>query len=341
MEEIGHNVRDLSLRVRLGYLKCLPNCLFTSKTLTNLKLHNLSLKEQTLAGFPMLKKLELFEVIFGDVNQINQLISSCPLLEDLMVATCSWKDNDTTVLVISAPNLKNLGLKHLGSCHEFQVYTGGLRQLDYNGSPPNISPEIILSLLYAKFDYIPPAFVGLSNTPREAFDRRVSRILIELQNVVTLTMSCWCIEFLADDRDLLSHLPASCPSLRDLNLTALATKNHVQVITILLRSYPNLCNLRIEFQELFYSSSNKLNMEEYWRSDHLSTNGTLKHLKTVKLTQLRGSDEELNLVKYLLETSDILESMEITFQYHEYVRPQMKKIAVFTKASPNVKISFL
>lgn len=61
----------------------LPPCVFTTKTLVVLKLKMLIVDDVPYVKLPKLKTLHLNRLIFGRCEDINKLLSGCPVLEDL------------------------------------------------------------------------------------------------------------------------------------------------------------------------------------------------------------------------------------------------------------------
>ncbi|PIA41546.1 hypothetical protein AQUCO_02200168v1 [Aquilegia coerulea] len=191
---VRHNVEDFSLILFSGGLKLnpLPLRLFTCKTLTQLKLGKLDINVPNVVLFPMLKTLVLGpQVHFYDENQTSRLISSSPVLEYLGFISCSWANS--SLLVISAPSLKFLYLNPSPPSQDVRICCSNLRQIMYAGNPPDISLETLSSLSRADFDSYSPAL----SSNREICDlhnHNASRILMGLQNVVSLSLNCAAME---------------------------------------------------------------------------------------------------------------------------------------------------
>ncbi|PIA44650.1 hypothetical protein AQUCO_01700328v1 [Aquilegia coerulea] len=122
-----------------------------------------------------------------------------------------------------------------------------------------------------------------------------------------------------------------------------STKNQLQVMTFLLRSYPKLQSLYISF---FEDDGNKslemFSMEGNWQYKELSTVDILKHLRTIEMVNLQGTESELDLVRYMLENANILEVMSIICVENnvETLARISKKLLTFARVSPNAKIFF-
>ncbi|KAJ8435925.1 hypothetical protein Cgig2_013272 [Carnegiea gigantea] len=85
---ITHNIQELELdlfsSVR-GELVKLPRKLFTSNSLVVLKLSRMPLGVPSLVCLPRLKILELRRITYSDDKCIQNLLSGCPVLQDLVV----------------------------------------------------------------------------------------------------------------------------------------------------------------------------------------------------------------------------------------------------------------
>ena len=82
----------------------IPSCLFARQSLVSLVLDNCWLKPpSTFQGFRKLKRLVLIDVTLAQ-DVFENLVSSCPLLEELTLVSCEGFNN----LNIDAPNLRYL-----------------------------------------------------------------------------------------------------------------------------------------------------------------------------------------------------------------------------------------
>lgn len=81
------------------------------KTLVTLILSNMTLLDASSlpASFPSLRILSLVKMKYPSEEFINNLLASCPVLEDLAVEHCS--DDNVTVLAVQIPSLKTLSLR--------------------------------------------------------------------------------------------------------------------------------------------------------------------------------------------------------------------------------------
>lgn len=106
-------------------LVTLPGSLYTwCRTLKTLILSNAILVDVTSpVSFPSLKKLSLTCVKHGGEEFVNKLLSSCPVLEDLVVEQC--EDDSVTIMSVRVPSLKRLVLNRFE--HKFKNKSQGYK----------------------------------------------------------------------------------------------------------------------------------------------------------------------------------------------------------------------
>lgn len=129
---VGHNVKVLELDIYAGEhaeeVMEFPHCIFTCQTLEELKLESdrmgAKLSPHTIVQLSRLRKLHLYGFC-ADCDSLKNLISGCPVLEDLKLEKCNLKDPEVSsdtlrqlviestditgiLLRISCPNLHSL-----------------------------------------------------------------------------------------------------------------------------------------------------------------------------------------------------------------------------------------
>ncbi|KAI3995768.1 hypothetical protein MKX01_007247 [Papaver californicum] len=143
---VNRNVEELILTVCWLRPNPVPTDLFTSESLTIL---GVNFQIQQVLDFPQsislprLKVLGLSCVEFKDMALTQQLFSNCPILEELVLCRCSWKDLD--VISFSAPRLKFFALKGCKRehfCHNLrvQIDAPNLVSIEYGGWLPRYFP---------------------------------------------------------------------------------------------------------------------------------------------------------------------------------------------------------
>jgi len=110
---ITHNIQELELdlfsSVRSEFVK-LPRKLFTSNSLVVLKLSRMPLGVPSLVRLPRLKILELRRITYLDDQCIQNLLSGCQVLEDLVIEETAREKPWVVHLVI--PTLKSFSFSY-------------------------------------------------------------------------------------------------------------------------------------------------------------------------------------------------------------------------------------
>ncbi|VYS62741.1 unnamed protein product [Arabidopsis thaliana] len=134
-------VRELS--INLFPLYCienpakLPSSLYISKSLVILKLKDQILVDvPRMAYLPSLKYLLLKRVTYKDSNSLHQLLSSCPILENLVVERDEYNHDETLSITVSSLQRLTLKISRGGSFDELVINTPSLKYFkltDYLG----------------------------------------------------------------------------------------------------------------------------------------------------------------------------------------------------------------
>ena len=102
-----HPIKELILTISNLQVYAMPSCIFSCQDLTNLDLASCFLKPpSTFKGFKYLKFLSLWNVTV-DQDVLENLIASCPMLEELDVADLVG----VNYFNINAPNLQTFGFQ--------------------------------------------------------------------------------------------------------------------------------------------------------------------------------------------------------------------------------------
>ncbi|XP_043688923.1 F-box/FBD/LRR-repeat protein At5g56420-like [Telopea speciosissima] len=287
-----------------------PSCLFNCELLTVLKL-NLAcsdLKLPTSICLPSLKTMRLDSVIFADENLTHNFFFNCPTLENLIMKKCGLRD--VKVLHISAPRLKFLtvdcggGNQHSLSHCIIKVSTRDLVSLRYcDGVAIGYSLENAHSMVDACIRLCPTRHELRVFWNTDGYS--AINLLKGVSHAKVLKLSgrnSNTIEILSPLHDLLDHLPTFY-NLRSLKLTAGCCPRHLSVITCLLQSAPNLEYLKVKIDE------DKSKGQKCWEPEKLGINCLCDHLKVVELKGFGGRENELELLKFLLENAKSLEKI--------------------------------
>ncbi|XP_042500443.1 putative F-box/LRR-repeat protein At5g38386 isoform X3 [Macadamia integrifolia] len=276
-------------------------------------------------------------------NLTHNFFRNCPTLENLIMKKCGLRD--LKVLHISAPRLKFLtvecgcgGQKSLSHC-EIKVSTRDLVSLRYyDGVAIGYSLEN---------PHLVDACIRLWPTRHSlrVFWNTVGYSAINLLKGVShakvLKLSgrnSNTIEILSPVHDLLDHLPTFY-NLRSLKLTAGCCTRHLSVIVCLLQSAPNLEYLKVKIDE------EKSKGRECWEPEKLGINFLCDHLKVIDIKGFGGRENELELVKFLLENSKSLEKImlvaSVGLSDDSWKQLEAKrKLLTFPRASDFCEIEF-
>ena len=183
---IKHNVQELDLCLPIRTTILLPPSLFTSKSLSTLKLVMDSdvLKVPSSVCFSGLKILHLSSVTFLDDQSCQQLFSGCPVLQELVLYECVW--NNINNITISIPTLRRLTiyedplapLQLLDS--EIKIYAIDLISL-------NCETYLTADFLFCCISSLVDAsvdFTNLSSVPQAV--HRAVKLLVGIQGVQSL-----------------------------------------------------------------------------------------------------------------------------------------------------------
>ncbi|XP_026436428.1 F-box/LRR-repeat protein At4g14103-like [Papaver somniferum] len=259
MAAVKHNIQELNLTMWLREMIKLPDCLFTCKSLTKLRISGFSrdLTDFVLPWIPMyfprLRYLALTGVSLGDENLTSKLFSSCPVLESLVLADCSIKfdfsslslkhfqldnyydvcestdDYDVTVK-LSAPNLTSL------ICKDYMSQ-------DY--SLQNLSSLVTADIgMKVSDDYrleTPKAISELATEVKELYGARMAKFIRAVSNVTDLTLSSpGFLEVVSGSFDSLGDPYFQFNNLRFLKVETWVSSNCMNAIAYLVRISPNI-----------------------------------------------------------------------------------------------------
>ncbi|CAA7047963.1 unnamed protein product [Microthlaspi erraticum] len=135
---VSRFVRELSIsyfcfiRKRPDVLS-LPRSLYTCNSLMTLKLQgwNILVDVPPLVCLPSLKTLQLRFVTYSDEDSLRLLLSSCPVLEDLLIERSNQNDN-LIEIVVNVPSLQRLNLRIGRNCssHGYSIVTPCLKHFE-------------------------------------------------------------------------------------------------------------------------------------------------------------------------------------------------------------------
>ncbi|KAK9274159.1 hypothetical protein L1049_018973 [Liquidambar formosana] len=342
-DAVGRNVQELDLSFCPDDSFELPHCLQTTKLLTVLKL-NLCyrvLRMPTSMGFSRLTSLHFVSLKFLNDDSAREFFRSCPLLENLIMERCVFKN--LKVLDITATNLKNLTIKNVevdsisddGLCEtELKIFAPNLVSFNYMG-------PVAQSYLLKNISSIASVFIQLVPGPKKASMEELGYLVCEFikacYSTKVLKLSVTFLEYLFPILGKPECFSAPFYNLKSLKLFAGIGKLHLQVIVYLLEYFPNLEALAIDFKE-----TSKWN--DYWQPQDGVLTCLMYHLKTVEIDNVKGQENELGLISFLLKFGQVLETMTITWSTDlekpvEIIHKALM-LLMLPKASSKVTITF-
>ncbi|KAK6139549.1 hypothetical protein DH2020_026695 [Rehmannia glutinosa] len=141
---ISHNVKNLD--IYLGYHRRWPKCIFTTKTLVDLRIEHVDIPVNGKAYLPRLKKLQLYDVRFNGDETLSHLLSGCPVLEELIVIG----DPKPFSYNISSPTIKRLNVFLYQFYTRLEINAHALRYLKlHNCYFDDVSTQMLTSLTEA------------------------------------------------------------------------------------------------------------------------------------------------------------------------------------------------
>lgn len=311
-----HDVHDLTLNLESENSRfVLPNSFSASRSLTKLDIV-FGFLDSVPDGicFPSLKILSFAHVAFTNEKSAQRLFSGCPVLQDLSFEKCYWVNINISVAI---PTLKKLDIFFRSSSLDrnscmFKIDAVNLLSLSYK-SNPTINCFLVnsTSIVDANIDL---GFFCVQNN-----ELHVAVFAIELfsrlGSVESLRLSDQTIQCLNYAKSALHLLPSFK------NLTRLEVHfddPSCEVLADILRKSPKL-----EFLHIYGGSYLSLDSED-WTSDSLPC-CFKSSLKSCDISDFRGDEAEIRLVKFLLENVTLLREMNIYCT--GYLSKKSKKLA--------------
>ncbi|XP_026404717.1 F-box/LRR-repeat protein At2g29910-like [Papaver somniferum] len=305
---VMRKVEEVTLSVGKGYI--LPTCLFTCETLTMLDIKmggDLSSKIKKTGTFdfpqsfslPRLKILHLMRMVFVDEDLSAQLFSNCPVLEELGLTHCYMVKKK--VLCISVASLKRLFITNSRtySC-KLNIHCPNLQSLTHSGIPDDYveMEHGFSSLVNADFN------IAYELQRRKTRQCGLKNLIGGVSNVEFLTISGDTLKSLYLEH-CLTELP-SFHNLRRLEVNSKSNRANAWAFFDLLHSLPNL--------ELLVSTPGFHPKPDHCDFQRIrAPECVLLKLKAVEFRSLFCQQVELNIIKFFLANSLVLETMTLVF----------------------------
>ncbi|KAL7087708.1 hypothetical protein ACP275_13G084800 [Erythranthe tilingii] len=306
---IDRNIRKLDLCF-FDYTICLPNRLFTCKTLVDLRLDSCGLipNPGSAVRLPRLKKLHLIYVHYKNGEPLANLVSRCPVLEELVI----YLDMiNYRYYRISSPTIKRLSMEiHPRGAyydtdsdkeqeeenHKLEIDTPALVYLhlvDYAARLIKTGP--LTSLTEADIylcNYVAADHYSL-------YARSVAGFIDGLHNVKCLNLD------LSYSKEIIDSISSVWSTRRFCNLTKLELTSPYLLLNMFIQNADNL-------QVLIFSKPFEV-IDSWMEPPQQVPECLLRNLRIVKLDQIEGQDDEFEYIRYLLRNARMLETMEITY----------------------------
>ncbi|EOA19656.1 hypothetical protein CARUB_v10003199mg [Capsella rubella] len=288
--------------------KLMPLCLYTCETLLSLKLYHVALPDFENVSLPRLKIMHLNDNIYTSDALLENLISSCPVLEDLKVFRYVGIENVVKVLRVRCQSLKSLQIFLHSVWYQASedddckvvIDAPGLSCLNLED---HCSKSFVISSLTSpvKVD-IDVSFDVVRSVFRNVSSKRsvVRNFLTRLSGIRDMTMSGTTLK-------ILSYYVVDEPLPQFPNMThfyAVFYNSDLQKLPNFLESFPNLKSLVLELEE--FEKNELLILSSSIPKCLISS---LEHVEIQ--TAISGAEPEMKLVKYFLENSAVLKKFTL------------------------------
>ncbi|KAL3652542.1 hypothetical protein CASFOL_002223 [Castilleja foliolosa] len=319
---VERNVRKID--VTLDYqLIFLPLCLFSCKTLVDLRLNLCgNIPDWGNVHLPALKRLHLDMVGYESDESLPHLLLGCPVLEELIVDRfVSKPDPKVACLNVNSSRIIKLVIRS-HSCDDHFVYsvrirTPALRYLLVKDSVSmDISARSLISLTEANINLRNKAPIG----GKVAYSISVLKFVCSLRNVRSLRLSTGLLKV---RNSAFSNIPVKFHYLKKLELDA-----DWGFISYFLENSDNL--------ELLTISKGCVPANRWLEPCQVPT-CLVSRLRTVKIEGFWCSEIEFQLTRYLLENAKVLKRMEI---YQSHLKGEFERISKFERGSESCELLF-
>ncbi|XP_065862297.1 FBD-associated F-box protein At4g10400-like [Euphorbia lathyris] len=299
------NIKELRLFDYSLTAQQLPWRLFTCKSLVVLKIYgSFVLDLPTYVCFPSLRVLNLVHVLLVDDASMHKLLSSCPVLEKLIIVI--GKNDFVRVLNISIPSLKTLGIYSEVQDSRIEINTPCLEYLLHrvvfgNSSSVNLLSSLIRAELFGNVN------INLLNAISQVRSLVLKKCFMQQLSIIDL------------DSTLL-------PTFNNLKKMKLHVDGNFdwKLVLKFLKWTPNLQVLAFPIG-LVGLTTDGLDFERFdWHWPEFVPECLSSNVKIIEVCNFVGLEEELYFMKYLLECGKVMDKLII--QRFDFSRkPRMMK----------------
>ncbi|XP_010451864.1 PREDICTED: FBD-associated F-box protein At5g38590-like [Camelina sativa] len=303
---VSHHVRELDIRFHPVHENIIPCSLFTCKSLVTLKLNYVVLMDvPSMVCFPSLKTFQLKTVDYVNGKSLQDLLSICPVLDDLSVQIGTGA---FTIIVLTLQSLTLL-VDNCSFLDGYEVDTPSLKYLKLE----DMNEEEHYSLI--------------KNMPklREAVSLNPKSLIASITSVKRLTICC--LEGVYGDGFVFNQL-------EHLNL-CVCKEDVSHVLGQLLKDSPNLRVLNISLMHNMFS--------EYcvacWNQPSSVPECPLSSLQILTWTPYIGGRHDSDIAVYNLKNARHLKMRTILADSPEDLAPNLKELILSPLASSTCQLS--
>ncbi|KAI3509994.1 hypothetical protein L1887_25520 [Cichorium endivia] len=298
-----HNVQELDLCLVDAIKSGIPESMFSSMSLTTLKLEMGFIEIPSHVSFPSLKTLHLLFVGFKNDDDVKRLISGCSVLKNLFLEDCQWIYLEN--IVISSSTLKSLTIidelyfkedDDTNGC-KIKFDATNLTYFEYsghlsNGILLNNKPSLVKACIH----------IRLPKERQNEVACRAVNLLKQLSNVVSLRLSSYALESLrfADKIPVFSNLSHLMLTEKIGKYTFGALMGFLYLCPIL----QSICFSKGFKQCMYLGETNP-----FWLSVPICISNCLK---TLTFNKLHAYNSEICFLKCVLKYAHVLEKMDIS-----------------------------
>ncbi|CAL9224354.1 unnamed protein product [Arabidopsis halleri] len=317
---VSRHVRELKTNYYWENENIFPSSLFTCKSLVTLKLRRVTLVDiPSLVCLPSLKTLKLKSVKFVDEEMLQELLSICPVLEDLSVR-CD-DDENVKEFTINVPSLLSLSLVITDDwlLDGYEIDTPSLSYLkleDWNDLDHN---SLIKNMPKLREAYVDVRYPNLES------------VLESITSVKHLTI---CSEVVYGDGFVFKEL-------EHLNL-CMCREDSPNLLGKLLKDSPNLRILDISVVK--DHATDELNGTVSWNQPNFVPECLLLSLQTLKWSGYYGRPQDRDIAVYILKNARHLKTATILADTEEHYVPNLqmiKELALSPRASSTCQLVFV
>ncbi|EOA38919.1 hypothetical protein CARUB_v10011317mg [Capsella rubella] len=298
----------------------LPMSLYTCcRMLVTLKLDNAVLADATSSfSFPSLKNLSLVSMKYPGDELVKMFLSSCPVHEDLVVKRCI--DDNVTIFNVSVSSLKFLVL-----------HNSNIRDVDVDSGVVIDAPSLECLDIFDNWG----EFCVIENNMTKIVEADVCFTYAHAQQLMGSISSVkrlyLCIPSFED------AYPVGFHSLVHLTLCTCETE-WLNLLMCMLRDSPKLRALKLVQTHSRQSPESR----PCWSETSAVPECLLTSLKTLEWVDYEGTEEEKEVVAFILRSGSCLKKVTISSESTDREKKfeMLKELSLFSRRSPSCQIAF-